>query len=64
MVPIDFCVRMPGSEEMALLPCGALLNEVWHCWRKCVTVGAGSEINNAQSAPIDEVPFSCLQIKM
>ena len=39
---------MLGLWEVALLGSLALLDQVWPCWRKCVTVQAGFEDSYAQ----------------
>ena len=36
---------------MALLVGVALLEQVWSCWRKCVTVGVGFEVSYAEAMP-------------
>ena len=38
-----------GPQGVALLGGVALLEWVWPCWRKCVTVGAGFEVSYAQA---------------
>ena len=42
---------MLGSQGMALLGGVALLEWVWPCWRKCVTVEVGFEVSYAQAMP-------------
>ena len=42
---------MLGPRGVALLGGVALLEEVWPCWRKCVTVEVGFEVSYVQALP-------------
>ena len=64
-------LHMCGSGNGTIRRCGlvgvgvALLEWVWPCWRKCVTVGAGFEVSYVQAMPsVEQPPPCCLQIKM
>ena len=40
---------MLHPQEMALFGGVSLLEEMWFCWKKCVTVGAGLEVSDTQA---------------
>ena len=46
---------------MLLLGSVSLLEWVWPCWRKCVTVGVGFEVSYAQDTANVSVNFLLLQ---
>jgi hypothetical protein len=44
MAPIDSCLNAwppVGATVGSIKKCGALLEEVWPCWRRCGLAGGG-----------------------
>ena len=63
LTPIHSCVWVLGLQGVALLGGVALLEWVWPCWKKCVTVWVGFEVFCAQALPslVFQSPSRCLQ---